>query len=82
VFALDLMSTYEGEHTIFGLLGQHQTTLMGIKSITFLMKKLFHKKKPCFNLIKHLPNSLPKTGTQNILKLLFGKVFPYLKKQY
>jgi hypothetical protein len=22
VFALDLMSTYEGEHTIFGLLGQ------------------------------------------------------------
>jgi hypothetical protein len=21
-FALDLMSTYEGEHTIFGLLGQ------------------------------------------------------------
>jgi hypothetical protein len=22
VFALDLMSTYEGEHTVFGLLGQ------------------------------------------------------------
>jgi hypothetical protein len=22
VFALDLMSTYEGEHTIFGLLGE------------------------------------------------------------
>jgi hypothetical protein len=22
VFAIDLMSTYEGEHTIFGLLGQ------------------------------------------------------------
>jgi hypothetical protein len=27
VFALDLMSTYEGEHTIFGLLGQANFTL-------------------------------------------------------
>jgi hypothetical protein len=27
VFALDLMSTYEGEHTIFGLLGQANLTL-------------------------------------------------------
>jgi hypothetical protein len=26
VFALDLMSTYEGEHTIFGLLGQANLT--------------------------------------------------------
>jgi hypothetical protein len=26
VFALDLMSTYEGEHTIFGLLGQANFT--------------------------------------------------------
>jgi hypothetical protein len=26
VFALDLMSTYEGEHMIFGLLGQAKLT--------------------------------------------------------
>jgi hypothetical protein len=26
VFALDLMSTYEGEHTIFGVLGQANLT--------------------------------------------------------
>jgi hypothetical protein len=26
VFALDLMSTYEGEHTVFGLLGQANLT--------------------------------------------------------
>jgi hypothetical protein len=26
VFALDLMSTYEGQHTIFGLLGQANLT--------------------------------------------------------
>jgi hypothetical protein len=26
VFALDLLSTYEGEHTIFGLLGQANLT--------------------------------------------------------
>jgi hypothetical protein len=26
VFALDLMTTYEGEHTIFGLLGQADLT--------------------------------------------------------
>jgi hypothetical protein len=26
VFALDLMSTYEGEHTIFGRLGQYLET--------------------------------------------------------
>jgi hypothetical protein len=26
VFALDLMSSYEGEHTIFGLLGQANLT--------------------------------------------------------
>jgi hypothetical protein len=30
VFALDLMSTYEGEHTIFGLLGQANLTLYHI----------------------------------------------------
>jgi hypothetical protein len=28
VFALDLMSTYEGEHMIFGLLGQANLTQM------------------------------------------------------
>jgi hypothetical protein len=31
VFALDLMSTYDGEHTIFGLLGQANLTQLNIK---------------------------------------------------
>jgi hypothetical protein len=35
VFALDLMSTYEGEHTIFGLLGQ--------ANFEHMIKALAHK---------------------------------------
>jgi hypothetical protein len=33
VFALDLMSTYEGEHTIFGLLGQANLTQNDLTSL-------------------------------------------------
>jgi hypothetical protein len=32
VFALDLMSTYEGEHTIFGLLGQANLTQNALRT--------------------------------------------------
>jgi hypothetical protein len=46
VFALDLMSAYEGEHTIFGLLGQANLTqnlhlyfLMCIKNLWKIYKK-------------------------------------------
>jgi hypothetical protein len=34
VFALDLMSTYEGEHTIFGLLGQSAWRFESSKLVT------------------------------------------------
>jgi hypothetical protein len=40
VFALDLMS-YEGEHTIFGLLGQANLTQNDVKSIFIFL--LFYK---------------------------------------
>jgi hypothetical protein len=36
VFALNLMSAYEGEHTIFGLLGQANLTQNG-KSLSFML---------------------------------------------
>jgi hypothetical protein len=36
VFALDLMSTYEGEHTIFGLLGQANLTQNDVLQCTLL----------------------------------------------
>jgi hypothetical protein len=41
VFALDLMSTYEGEHTIFGLLGQANLTQWYLYTMEFYaaMKK-------------------------------------------
>jgi hypothetical protein len=41
VFALDLMSTYEGEHTIFGLLGQVKLTQKDVEH----MIKREHKRK-------------------------------------
>jgi hypothetical protein len=37
VFALDLMSTYEGEHTIFGLLGQANSHRMMFSSSIYLL---------------------------------------------
>jgi hypothetical protein len=36
VFALDLMSTYEREHTIFGLLGQANLTQKDVLTVSFL----------------------------------------------
>jgi hypothetical protein len=37
VFALALMSTYEGEHTIFGLLGQANVTQNDILQFHFVL---------------------------------------------
>jgi hypothetical protein len=39
VFALDLMSTYEGEHTIFGLLGQAK--ISNLNKIVFSISLIF-----------------------------------------
>jgi hypothetical protein len=39
VFALDLMSAYEGEHTIFGLLGQANLTQNDVLQFVFLWEQ-------------------------------------------
>jgi hypothetical protein len=40
VFALDLMSTYEGEHTIFGLLSQANLTQNDVLQARILLVSL------------------------------------------
>jgi hypothetical protein len=41
VFALDLMSTYEGEHMIFGLLGQANPTQNDVPVFSLISLKVF-----------------------------------------
>jgi hypothetical protein len=63
-FALDLMSTYEGEHTIFGLLGQAKQTLKTPNSSYGYLPKI--NKNMCPH--KHLYTNLHSSFIYNHLK--------------
>jgi hypothetical protein len=81
VFALDLMSTYEGEHTIFGLLSKARFDflLYAFYSVVSVPQHCSYRMSTSCIRIVQFPLSNPKGRELNSLDFLMSSIASFLK---